>query len=313
MSLYSIVVPVYNSEHSLNELYERIEKVFREEIKEEFELILVDDGSSDNSFKVMKELRSQDRRVRIIQMARNFGQHPALICGFSHVRGDYVITMDDDLQHRPEEIPNLIKAMQDDDGIDVVIASYEGRKHGPIRRLGTKVSVWATSKMLGKDKDLEITSFRLIKRFLVDNISKTRIHKPQIGNILVATSNRIVNVAVKHDERAYGKSGYSFMRLTKDLIYDINTHTDFPLRLIGGIGTISFIISILLSIYFLLRYFTKGISVEGWTSLMLVLLALFGLSLFSIGILGRYMMNILNQSKDMPLYLVREEDIDYEE
>ena len=105
MSLYSVVVPVYNSEHTLEELYRRLEKVFREVIKEDFELILVDDGSKDRSFEVMRELRNKDQRVRIIQMARNFGQHPALLCGFAHVRGDFVVTMDDDLQHQPEELP----------------------------------------------------------------------------------------------------------------------------------------------------------------------------------------------------------------
>ncbi len=130
MSLYSVVVPVYNSEHTLEELYRRLEKVFREVIKEDFELILVDDGSKDRSFEVMTELRNKDQRVRIIQMARNFGQHPALLCGFAHVRGDFVVTMDDDLQHQPEELPKMVNVMNERDDVDVIIASYEGRKHG---------------------------------------------------------------------------------------------------------------------------------------------------------------------------------------
>ena len=138
MSLYSVVVPVYNSEHTLQELYRRLEKVFREVIKEDFELILVDDGSKDRSFEVMQELRNKDHRVRIIQMARNFGQHPALLCGFAHVRGDFVVTMDDDLQHQPEELPKMIKVMRERDDVDAIIASYEGRQHGFIRKLGTK-------------------------------------------------------------------------------------------------------------------------------------------------------------------------------
>ena len=116
MSLYSVVVPVYNSEHTLQELYTRLEKVFREVIKEEFELILVDDGSKDRSFEVMQELRAKDNRVRIIQMARNFGQHPALLCGFAHVKGDFVVTMDDDLQHQPEELPKMINVMRERPG-----------------------------------------------------------------------------------------------------------------------------------------------------------------------------------------------------
>ena len=108
MSLYSIVVPVYNSEHTLEQLYERLRRVFDEALGEPFELILVDDSSKDASFCVMQRLREGDKRVKIIQLARNFGQPSAVLCGFSHVKGDFVITMDDDLQHRPEEIPKMI-------------------------------------------------------------------------------------------------------------------------------------------------------------------------------------------------------------
>ena len=246
MSLYSVVVPVYNSEHTLGELYTRLEKVFRETLKEDFELILVDDGSKDRSYEIMTELREKDHRVRIIQMARNFGQHPALLCGFAHVKGEFVVTMDDDLQHQPEELPKMVRTMQERPDVDVIIASYEGRKHGPIRKLGTKFSVWATSKMLGKDPDLQITSYRLIRRFLVDAMVKTNTYLPQIGNLLIRSSNRIINVPVQHADRAYGKSGYSFKRLLKDLIYDITTHTAFPLLLVRNIGIVSFLISVVL-------------------------------------------------------------------
>ena len=310
MSLYSVVVPVYNSEHTLEELYRRLEKVFREVIKEDFELILVDDGAKDRSFEVMTELRNKDQRVRIIQMARNFGQHPALLCGFAHVRGDFVVTMDDDLQHQPEELPKMVKVMRERDDVDAIIASYEGRKHGFIRRLGTKFSVWATSRMLGKDPNLQITSYRLIRRFLVDAMVKTNTYLPQIGNLLVLTSNRIINVPVQHAARAYGKSGYSFKRLLKDLIYDITVHTAFPLLMVRNIGIVSFLVSMVMAVYFLVRYFAFGISVEGWTSLMLVMLAFFGLILLSIGIMGIYLMNILNEAKKMPHYVIRREDTD---
>ncbi len=308
MSLYSVVVPVYNSEHTLEELYHRLEKVFRETLKEDFELILVDDGSKDRSYEVMEKLRSRDHRVKIIQMARNFGQHPALLCGFAHVKGDFVVTMDDDLQHQPEELPKMVRVMEERPDVDVIIASYEGRKHGPIRKLGTKVSVWATSKMLGKDPNLQITSYRLIRRFLVDAMLRTNTYLPQIGNLLVLSSNRIINVPVQHADRAYGKSGYSFKRLVKDLIYDITAHSAFPLLMVRNIGIISFLVSMVMAVYYLVRYFTMGISVEGWTSQMLVMLAFFGLVLLSIGIMGIYLMNILNEAKKMPHYVIRRED-----
>lgn len=308
MSLYSVVVPIYNSEHTLEELYHRLERVFRETLKEDFELILVDDGSKDRSYEIMEKLRSRDHRVKIIQMARNFGQHPALLCGFAHVKGDFVVTMDDDLQHQPEELPKMVRVMEERPDVDVIIASYEGRKHGPIRKLGTKVSVWATSKMLGKDPNLQITSYRLIRRFLVDAMLRTNTYLPQIGNLLVLSSNRIINVPVQHADRAYGKSGYSFKRLVKDLIYDITAHSAFPLLMVRNIGIISFLVSMVMAVYYLVRYFTMGISVEGWTSQMLVMLAFFGLVLLSIGIMGIYLMNILNEAKKMPHYVIRRED-----
>lgn len=204
----------------------------------------------------------------------------------------------------------MVRVMQERDDVDAIIASYEGRKHGVIRRLGTKISVWATSKMLGKDPDLQITSYRLLRRFLVDAMVKTNTYLPQIGNLLVLTSNRIINVPVQHAARAYGKSGYSFHRLVKDLIYDITAHTAFPLLMVRNIGIASFLFSLVLGVYFLIRYFVCGISVEGWTSLMLVLLAFFGLTLLSIGIIGMYLMNILNEAKKLPHYVIRQEETD---
>ena len=139
---------------------------------------------------------------------------------------------------------------------------------------------------------------------------KTNTYLPQIGNLLILSSNRIINVPVQHADRAYGKSGYSFKRLVKDLIYDITAHTAFPLLLVRNIGIVSFLASVIMAIYYLVRYFTMGVSVQGWTSLMLVMLAFFGLILLSIGIMGIYLMNILNEAKKMPHYVIRQEDTD---
>lgn len=309
MSLYSIVVPVYNSEHSLEELYTRIRNVFENTIHEDFELILVDDSSKDHSYEIMKKLRAADKRVRIITMAKNFGQHPALLCGFSYCQGDFVITMDDDLQHPPEELPKMIKVMNERDDVDVIIARYQGRKHNFIRRLGTRVSVYATSKMLGKDPNLEITSFRLMRRFIVDALLGMNVHLPQIGNLLVQTSNRIINVDVNHDARKYGKSGYSYRRLAKDLFHDIISNSAFPLIVVRDIGIASFLISIILGVYYLIKYLCLGSPVQGWTTLVLLITGYSGLLLLAVGIIGQYLMNILDETRKMPNYTVREEDV----
>ena len=309
MSLYSVVVPVYNSENTLDELYTRIRDVFEHTVKEEFQLILVDDGSKDHSYEKMKALRAADKRVKIIQMAKNFGQHPALLCGFAYVDGDFVITMDDDLQHPPEELPKMIQTLNERDDVDVIIAKYEGRKHSLIRRIGTRLSVYATSKMLNKDPNLEITSFRLMRRFIVDAILGMNVRLPQIGNLLVSTSNRIINVNVRHDARKYGKSGYSFRRLVKDLFHDIISHSAFPLIIVRNLGIISFVVSLILGIFYLTRYFLYGASVEGWTTLVLLVTAYSGLILLGIGVIGQYLMNILDETRKMPNYTIRDKDV----
>ena len=309
MSLYSIVVPVYNSEKTLEELYTRIRDVFDHTMKENFELILVDDSSRDNSYEVMEKLHKADSRVKIIQMAKNFGQHPALLCGFSFAKGDFIITMDDDLQHRPEEIPKMAAAINERDDVDVIIAKYENRKHNFIRKLGTKISIYATSKMLNKDPNLEITSFRLMRRFIVEAILNTNTHLPQIGNLLVQSSNRIINIPVQHDSRKVGRSNYTFRHLARDLIYDITSNSAFPLILVRDLGIFSFIISILLGLFYLVRYFIYGVSVEGWTTLVLLILAYNGIILLAIGIISQYLMNILNEAKKMPNYVIRKKDL----
>lgn len=313
MSLYSIVVPVYNSEHTLEDLYSRLKTVFEDTLQEEFELILVDDSSKDRSFEIMQRLRAGDHRVKIIQMAGNFGQHPALLCGFKYAKGDFILTMDDDLQHPPEEVPKLVKALNERPDIDVVIGSYEGRQHNIIRRLGTAVSIYATSRMLRKDPDLELTSFRLMRRFIVDAILKTNTHQPQIGNLLIQTSNRIINVPIRHGKRAYGHSGYSFRKLAKMLLYDITTHSDFPLLVVRNIGFLTFLGSIIMSLVYLVNYFVTDIPVEGFTTLVLLILGFGGLILLSIGIIGIYLMNILNEAKKFPNYVTRFVDVDEEE
>lgn len=309
MSLYSVVVPVFNSEHTLRELYQRIRAVFEDTIHEEFELILVDDSSRDQSYRIMKELRSEDPRVRIVQMAKNFGQHPALLCGFSFVRGDFVITMDDDLQHPPEEIPKLVRAIQENPEVDVIIAKYQNRHHNLIRKLGTRISVYATSKMLKKDPNLEITSFRLMRRFIVDAILGMNVHLPQIGNLLVQTSNRIINVEVRHDARKYGKSGYSYRRLAHDLFYDIISNSAFPLIVVRNIGIISFLVSIALGLFYLIKFLCFGSPVEGWTTLVLLISGYSGLLLLSVGIVGQYLINILEEARKMPNYTIRDKDV----
>ena len=304
--MYSVVIPVYNGEKALEELYIRIKTVF-EKINEEFELILVDDSSKDKSYKVMKALNECDSRVKVAQLARNFGQHAAILCGFSLSKGEYVVTMDDDLQHPPEEIPKLIAKMQEDDTVDVVIGCYNSKKHSKFRNLGTSVMNIFSSYAFKKDTNLQLTSFRLMKRYVVEAmVNEMHLSYPRIGHLLLDVCNRIENVTVEHDARQYGKSGYSLKRLIKDFFSNIMYNSALPMKLVSTMGVVSSVISILIGVFFLIRYIFWGISVVGWTTLILVTTFFSGVILFSIGIMGEYMMRILTETKKMPNYIIRD-------
>ncbi|MBQ7715139.1 MAG: glycosyltransferase family 2 protein [Clostridia bacterium] len=308
MPLYSIVVPVYNSEKSLAILHERLVKVFDEVIKAPFELILVDDCSKDSSYKVILDLISKDTRVKGVQLAVNHGQQKAVLCGMRYVSGDFVITMDDDLQHPPEEIPKLIEKLNSSDDIDVVIGTYDSKKAGIIRKFGTKLMDISSDMIFKKPKGLKLSSFRLMKRYVADNLKEVTISKPTVGPLLLQTTKRIANAEIRHDARQFGKSGYSFGQLVKTFFSNMMTNSDLPLKAVSFVGVLSFIASIALLIYLVVRYFASGISIAGWTSTISLILFFGGMILFSIGIIGKYLTNIMQEAKKMPSFLVRRED-----
>ena len=300
------MVPVYNSESSLRELKERVTCVFEDVVGEPFEMILVDDGSKDRSFEIVKELHEEDDRVKGIQLAANHGQQKAVMCGFEYVTGDYVITLDDDLQHPPEEIPVLIEAMAENPDIDVVIGAYDTKKHGIIRKLGSALMNWSSNVIYKKDKSIHMTSFRLMKRFVVDNLTNVWVSVPTVGPLLLQTNQRIANVTVHHDERAYGKSGYSFQKLVTAFMGNFINNSDLLIRAILFVGLFGTVLSMVLGIFYTVRYFIAGSPVQGWTATMVMMLFMSGLVLLSISILGLYVSNLMKEAKKMPKYVIRE-------
>lgn len=308
--LYSVVVPVYNSAKMLDELYNRVRAEFENEIHEDFELILVNDFSKDDSLKVIKRISGSDARVKYINLAKNHGQQKAVLCGIEHSKGDFIITMDDDLQHPPEEIPKLIAKMESDPNIDVVIGMYDSKKHSGIRKLGTKAFNALSNVIFRKDKDLELTSFRLMRSFVADNLAKVDLKSPTVGHCLLMVNGNIVNTEIRHDSRKVGKSGYNFSKLVKTFMGNVYVNSDLPLRMVGKIGTVTFAVSIVMSIYYIARYFSGSIHVSGWTTLVIVVLFMNGLSLFSVGIMGRYLMVNINETKKLPKYTIKEKNVE---
>ena len=305
--LYSIVVPVYRGERSLRELYGRIDKTF-ENIQGDYELILVEDGGGDNSWEVMKSLRQGDKRVKIVRLTRNFGQHNALMCGFSFASGDYVITMDDDLQNPPEEIPRLIGAIQGTE-YDLVCGTPEERKHSWVRNAGSFAYRWMASFVFKGDPVFQMSNFRIIKRDVVDSILQMRTPNPAVGLLILNMTDRIGIVRVEHRERCYGKTTYTSGRLVRHFFHGVLYHSTLPLKAVFLMGLFSICLAFALSLYYLTLFFLGRITVPGWITLVLLVLFFSGVIMFSLGIIGEYLLRITQEVYHAPQYRIRDKDV----
>ncbi len=307
--LYSIVIPVYNSGKSLTELYERLTETLTNE-KSDYEIIFVDDDSIDNSWQVLTDIREKDKKVKIIQNTRNFGQHLALLCGFRHSKGKYIITMDDDLQHPPEEIPKLIHSIKEDDYYDVVIGHPKRKKHKFFRNFLSNIANSLNSYFFDKPKNLRMGAFRIINRDIIDIIININSPNFVVDPTLFVITKRIKNVEVKHDKRKHGKSQYSLGKLFRLGFDNISMNSTLPLKIVSVFGIISAFVSFLYGFYILLRWIFAEITVPGWTSIMLVLLFFSGIILISMGIIGEYLIRIIRATNQNYQYFVRKKEIE---
>lgn len=301
MKKYSVIIPVYNSNEGLSELCERLCKSLS---GFSYEIIFVDDGSRDNSWEVLKkEKLSRPDAIRIIRLSRNFGQHNAISCGVNASVGDFVITMDDDLQHPPEEITKLIRCQELSDA-DLVYGLPENRKHGLVRIAG---SYFVTKSSKFFHGNTEGSSFRLIKRELAQQIQRHQ-HKSMIyiDEILSWYTDNIHTTTVSHHSRKYGKSGYtslSLIRLYFDIVFN---HSAVPLKLMTRVGFIVAVLCILLGVYFIIRKFMFDVPI-GFTALIVTILFSASILMMCLGIVGQYLYKLFLLQNRKPSYFIREE------
>lgn len=299
---YSIVIPVYNSAQSLKELCSRIHAVMQPQ--GEFELILVDDGSKDDSWKKLNELKKEySSTLKIVRLSKNFGQHNALCCGFTLAKGEFIVTMDDDLQHPPEEITKLI-AEQIKSDADLVYGIPNNRKHGLIRIAG---SYFVTKSSKVTSGNTEGSSFRLITRSLAAQIEKHQ-HKSMIyiDEILSWYTGNISTTDVEHHTRKSGKSGYSTGKLIR-LYFDILiNHSAVPLKLMTWIGFLGSFGSLILGSYFIVRKYVLNVPV-GFTATIVAILFSASILMMCMGILGQYMNKLFLVQNRRPSFYIKEQ------
>ncbi len=298
----SIVIPVYNDEEVLNELHKRLKAVLPE-LASKHEVIFIDDGSRDKSFSILKEIAKKDPVVRVIKLARNFGQQNSISAGMDHARGDIIVLMDSDLQDRPEDIHLLLEAMERDD-TDMAIAKWITRKDSFRKRFFSKMFYKISRQVTNLKLVPGLGVFRAIRRSAIEQINSIPEKTGTIISLMYWSGFDYSIVELERDQRYAGKSGYNLRKMLKLTADRIFSYSLFPIRVASYLGLIVGGASFLFGIYVLIRRLVFNNIAAGWTSTMLVLAFLFGLNFFFLGVIGEYLGRIYLESKGRPKYII---------
>ena len=302
---YSIVIPCYKSADTIETVVTTTAEEMNKMGRPDFEFVLVNDCSPDQgaTIRKLKDLASRLPYVKVIDLAKNSGQHNASMAGLRCATGDVFISMDDDMQTRPSELPKMFKAF--DEGYDVVYGAYPEKKESPFRRFGSWVNKMCAVVFLGRPKELRTSSFFILRKYVRDSIvSYEGSHSYLLGLILRSTSN-IAQVEVEHFEREVGTSGYTFKSLLK-LWSNIIGFTVKPLRLAMEGGMVISAGSIIFAIFILIRKLVHPSIDPGWSSMMVAIFFSLGVELFFIGLIGEYIGRTYMHINKEPQYIIRE-------
>lgn len=299
----SLVIPCYGSQNTLSAVVDEIRDVFQT-LPYDYEVILVNDHSPDGVWDVITHLASADSRVLGINMARNFGQHAALMAGYRECSGEVVISLDDDGQAPVEKIPDLLDKIED--GYDLVYGKYPEIKQNRFRVFGSFVNDKMTEIMLGKPKNIKVTSFYAAKKFVVDEMVKYDKSYPYVIGLALRSTQNVANVTVEQRERAEGKSGYTFLKLLNLWFNGFTAFSVKPLRLATLLGVFCAFIGFLFGIYIIIHKIVTPAVPMGYSSLMAVLLFIGGVIMLLLGIIGEYVGRIYVCINNAPQYVIKE-------
>ena len=298
----SIVVPVYNSEDNLTELNHQLQY----ELKDiNFELILVNDQSKDTSWNKINDLTKEHKNIIGINLRKNSGQDNAIFAGVHYAKGQYIVIMDDDLQHSPSDIPKLYEEIKE--GYDVCYANFEKKKQALWKNIGS----WLNGKMaeiiINKPKEIYLSPFKIIKKEIIEEVKATNYLYPYIDGIIFSITNNITQIDAKHYDRFSGSSNYTLLESIKVFMKLATGFSVFPLRVASFIGALTSIFGFVLGLYFIIEYFFNSSSPEGWTSMIVIVLFLGGIILMSLGIVGEYLGRIYLSINKKKSYTIKEE------
>lgn len=305
MDKISFVIPCYRSEKTIAIVVDDIKQTMATRPEYLYEIILVNDSSPDNVYDIIKELAQNDSRIKGIDLAKNFGQHSALMTGYRFVTGDIVVCLDDDGQTPANQMFLLIDKLNE--GFDVVFAKYPDKKHSLGRNIGSKINDLMARALIGKPKDLSIMSYFCCRRFVVDEIIRYQNPYPYISGLLLRSTNKIANVEVSHHDRIEGTSGYTLGKLIGLWVNGFTAFSVKPLRIATLAGAFCAMAGFLYGIYIILNKLVFNPDVPlGYSSLLAVTVFLGGMILLMLGLVGEYIGRIYISINNSPQSVIRQ-------
>lgn len=299
----SIVVPVYGSANILCELIEQLENVLVGCMKlTDYEVILVCDNSPDDSWNIINRLVDSHKNIFGILLRINAGQHNAIMSGLEHATGEIIITMDDDLQHSPADIPKIIKKLEQ--GHDVVYARFRNRQHAFWKILGSKINNLVSGYLMKKPRDLYLSPFRALNQNIRDEILKYKGPYVYIDGLILTVTRNIDSIDVNHFERFDGGSGYGLRKSISLWLKMATSFSIFPLRLTSFLGMLFSGLGFVLAFLLIIQKLTLNLMPTGWSSLIVTILVVGGIQLLALGMIGEYLGRVLLTINARPQYVV---------
>jgi len=301
MKKINIVIPVYNSDDCLENLWTQITDALKET---SFEVIFVNDCSSDNSWSKIRDLALQNKDITSINLRKNSGQDNAIMAGIEECDGEYIIIMDDDLQHSPYDILKLVEGCEN--GADISYGKFTSLKAPFWKKIGSWFNGKVAEVILNKPKNLYLSPFKAVKGDIIKEVLNYQGIYPYVDGILLSVTNYVTEISVEHHSRYQGSSGYNITKSLKVWVKLLTGFSVIPLRFATVIGIFTAFCGFVLGLYYYYRYLVADIQIEGWTTLVLVILFLGGTTLISLGAIGEYVGRIYLNTNSKTSYSVKE-------
>lgn len=302
----SFIIPCYRSTATLPGVIGEINETMKKMSEDNYEVILINDCSPDDTFETIKKLCAENSNITGISLAKNFGQHSALMAGFRYAKGDTIVCLDDDGQTPADEVGKLLDGIEQ--GADVVYAKYVHKHHSGFRNFGSRINELMTRIMLGKPKDLQVSSYFAMRRFVLEEIIQYEYAYPYVIGLVLRTTKNIVNVEINHRDRLVGESGYTFGKLLNLWFNGFTAFSVKPLRIATVAGACTAGVGFLYGIYTIIKkiFINPPGLTTGFSALMSVLVFMCGMIMLMLGLVGEYMGRMYISMNHSPQYVIRE-------